>query len=227
MQYFDTSKNLSPVPWIHELLIPWIRGKHKEWQHGLELRFRAHQQQAAATAIYTRVTANSSGLGIGKIDIYIFLLKCHEQLRTAKCVLHKFHILEWDPVGCVEMSEEPSWTIRLWKWDNNVVAKRRELISQWQSWDLTQLRKSKKTRRMDTHWKGGWSMISSQRYVQFSYPRRQWRTQEFFRGGGSTNSVEDRGERERGSGGGSPLVRGSGGSCNLVQEISFYMVKFS
>ena len=35
-------------------------------------------------------------------------------------------------------------------------------------------------------------------------------------GGGSTNSVEDRGQRERGSGGGSPLVRGSGGSCNLV-----------
>ena len=45
-----------------------------------------------------------------------------------------------------------------------------------------------------------------------------------FGGGGSTNSVED---RERGSGGGSPLVRGSGGSCNLVQEISFRMVTFS
>jgi len=28
-------------------------------------------------------------------------------------------------------------------------------------------------------------------------------------------------------GGGSPLVRGSGGSCNLVQEISFNTVKFS
>ena len=55
----------------------------------------------------------------------------------------------------------------------------------------------------------------------------QWRTQEFFSGGGSTNSIEDRGQRERGSGGGSPLVRGSGGSCNLVQEISFHMVKFS
>jgi hypothetical protein len=46
----------------------------------------------------------------------------------------------------------------------------------------------------------------------------QWRTQEFFSGGGglyqefgggSTNSVEDRGQRERGSGGISPLVRGS------------------
>ena len=45
--------------------------------------------------------------------------------------------------------------------------------------------------------------------------------------GGSINSVEDTGERERGSEGGSPLVRGSGGSCNLVQEISFHMVKFS
>jgi len=43
-------------------------------------------------------------------------------------------------------------------------------------------------------------------------------------GGGSTNSVEDRGQ---GSGGGNPLVRGSGGSCNLVQEISFHIVKFS
>ena len=45
-------------------------------------------------------------------------------------------------------------------------------------------------------------------------------------GGSSTNSVADRGQRERGSGGGSPLVRGSGGSCNLVQEVSFHMVKF-
>ena len=46
-------------------------------------------------------------------------------------------------------------------------------------------------------------------------------------GGGSTNSFEDRGQRERGSRSGSPLVRGSGGSCNLVQEISFHIVKFS
>ena len=45
--------------------------------------------------------------------------------------------------------------------------------------------------------------------------------------GGSTNSFEDRGQRERGSGGGRPLVRGSGGSCNLVQEISFHIVTFS
>ena len=49
----------------------------------------------------------------------------------------------------------------------------------------------------------------------------------FVWGGGSTNSVEDRGQRERGSGGGSSLVRSSGGSCNLVQEISFHIVKFS
>ena len=48
-----------------------------------------------------------------------------------------------------------------------------------------------------------------------------------FGGGGSINSVEDRGQRERGSGGSSPLVRGSGGSCNLVQKISFHIVKFS
>jgi len=49
----------------------------------------------------------------------------------------------------------------------------------------------------------------------------QWRTQDFFAGGGGcpTNSVEDRGQRGRGSGGSSPLVRGSGDSSNLVQEI--------
>ena len=57
-------------------------------------------------------------------------------------------------------------------------------------------------------------------------PERQWHTQEFC-SGGSTNSVEDSGQRERGSEGGSPLVRGSGGSCNLVQEHSFLIVKFS
>ena len=45
--------------------------------------------------------------------------------------------------------------------------------------------------------------------------------------GGFKNSVEERGQSERGSGGRSPLVRGSGGSCNLVQEISFHIVKFS
>jgi len=51
-------------------------------------------------------------------------------------------------------------------------------------------------------------------YVSGAYPIF------LFGGGGcSTNSVEDRGQRERGSGGGSPLVRGPGGSCNLVQEI--------
>ena len=69
-----------------------------------------------------------------------------------------------------------------------------------------------------------WTDVSVSRgWVPVAYPGI------FFRGGGggSTNSVEDRGQRERGSGGGSPLVRGSGGSCILVQEISFHMVKFS
>jgi hypothetical protein len=36
---------------------------------------------------------------------------------------------------------------------------------------------------------------------------KQWRTQEFFRWG-SPISVEDRGQREWGSGNGSPLVKG-------------------
>ena len=46
-----------------------------------------------------------------------------------------------------------------------------------------------------------------------------------FFGGGSTNSVEDRENGDLGAV--APLVRGSGGSCNLVQEISFHIVKFS
>jgi len=48
-----------------------------------------------------------------------------------------------------------------------------------------------------------------------------------FGGGVSKNSVKDRGQRERGSGDGSALVRGSGGSCNLIQDISFHIIKFS
>jgi len=39
--------------------------------------------------------------------------------------------------------------------------------------------------------------------------------------GGSTNSVEDRGQRERESEDGSALVRGSGGSCNLYKKFHF------
>ena len=50
----------------------------------------------------------------------------------------------------------------------------------------------------------------------------------FVRGWGFNKLIwGQRTERERGSGGGSPLVRGSGGSCNLVQEISFHIIKFS
>jgi len=52
----------------------------------------------------------------------------------------------------------------------------------------------------------------------------QWRTQEFCSGGWGFNKF-NWGQREQGSGGGSPLLWGSGGSCNLVQEISFHIVK--
>ena len=52
----------------------------------------------------------------------------------------------------------------------------------------------------------------------------QWFTQELSTGG-STNSVEDRGNGDLGAV--APLVRGSGCSCNLEQEISFHIVKFS
>jgi hypothetical protein len=60
------------------------------------------------------------------------------------------------------------------------------------------------------------------------YISMQWRTQEFFSRGGRVQQIQLKTEdRERGSGDGSPIVRGSGGSCNFVQEISFHIVNFS
>ena len=81
-------------------------------------------------------------------------------------------------------------------------------------WDVTQLRLLVRCRRFGS----SLSVPSSSSGVPRNFVRGE---------GDSTNSVEDRGQRERGSGGGSPLFRGSGGSCNLVQEILFYIVKFS
>ena len=49
----------------------------------------------------------------------------------------------------------------------------------------------------------------------------------FFRGGFQQIQLRTEDKRGRGCGGGGPLVRGSGGSCNLVQEISFHIVKLS
>jgi hypothetical protein len=46
-----------------------------------------------------------------------------------------------------------------------------------------------------------------QKLIQDTGEGNQWRAQEFcLGGGGSTNSVEDRGQRERGSEGGSPPI---------------------
>ena len=56
---------------------------------------------------------------------------------------------------------------------------------------------------------------------------QQWRTQEFCSGGVQQIQLRTEDRENRDLGGGSPLVRGSGGSCNLVQEISFHIVKFS
>ena len=62
----------------------------------------------------------------------------------------------------------------------------------------------------------------------FGHPAASGVTRNFVREVGGVQRIQLRTEdRERGSGGGSPLVRGSGGSCNLVQEISFNIVKFS
>jgi hypothetical protein len=46
----------------------------------------------------------------------------------------------------------------------------------------------------------------------------------FFGGGGSTNSAEDRGQREWGSGGSSPLVRGFTQFVNEPNPYSEYVV---
>jgi hypothetical protein len=65
----------------------------------------------------------------------------------------------------------------------------------------------------------------------FGIPHRlhgQWRTQEFCSGGGGQQIQLRTEDRKNGDlGGGSFLVTASGGSCNLVQEISFHIVKFS
>ena len=55
----------------------------------------------------------------------------------------------------------------------------------------------------------------------------QWRIQEFFFWGGFNKFSWGQRTERTGIWGRSPLVRGSGGSCNLVQEISFLIVKFS
>ena len=60
--------------------------------------------------------------------------------------------------------------------------------------------------------------------VHIEFASYQWRTQEIF--SGRVQQIQLRTERTGIWGGGS-LVRGSGGSCNLVQEISFHIVKFS
>ena len=56
---------------------------------------------------------------------------------------------------------------------------------------------------------------------------QQWHTQEFCSGWGFNKFSWGQRTQEPQSVGGSPLVRGSGGSCNLVQEISFHIVKLS
>ena len=64
---------------------------------------------------------------------------------------------------------------------------------------------------VDGGWEGGFLLQASVVWeklfrISSGVPRN------FIPGGGSTNSVEERGQRERGSGGGRLLVRGSGGS---------------
>jgi hypothetical protein len=53
---------------------------------------------------------------------------------------------------------------------------------------------------------GSWLTVA---YTRIFSGGGGWSCQEFFSVEGSTNSVEGRGQRGRGSGGGSPLVKGS------------------
>jgi len=58
------------------------------------------------------------------------------------------------------------------------------------------------------------------------YHSEQWRTQEFCSRGG-VKQIQLRTENgDLGAAAPYPLVKGSGGSCNLEQEISFHIVKF-
>jgi hypothetical protein len=78
--------------------------------------------------------------------------------------------------------------------------------------------------------------ISARRKIQFSkyltqnilHAAHQWRTQVFFfcggGGGGLTNSDKDRGQRERGSGDGSPLVSCSAQFANEWNPYSYQFV---
>ena len=58
------------------------------------------------------------------------------------------------------------------------------------------------------------------------YKAGQWRTQEFCSGGQQIQLRTEDGENGD-LGAEAPLVTGSGSGCNLVQEISFHIVKFS
>ena len=76
-----------------------------------------------------------------------------------------------------------------------------------------------------------WMVPSIAEEVQWTCCHNQWRTQEFCSGGEGFNnfSWEDRWQRTGiwGAVASYPLVKGCGGSCNLVQEILFHIVKFS
>jgi hypothetical protein len=68
--------------------------------------------------------------------------------------------------------------------------------------------------------------LISRHYLAFDYIS-QWRTQEFFRGGIQQIQLMTEDRQNGDLGAVASLVRGSGGSCNLVQETTFHIIKFS
>jgi hypothetical protein len=69
---------------------------------------------------------------------------------------------------------------------------------------------------------------SEQEQVKIRRPAGSGVPRNFFRGGEGFNKLSGGQRTENGDlGAGAPQVRGSGGSCNLVQEISLHIVNFS
>jgi hypothetical protein len=69
--------------------------------------------------------------------------------------------------------------------------------------------------------------VYSQQSQTPSHSSKQWRTQEFCSEGVQQIQLRTEDRQNGDLGGSSPLIRGSGGSCNLVQEISFHTLNFS
>ena len=72
-----------------------------------------------------------------------------------------------------------------------------------------------------------WQNICGARQYMWYVEQGSGVPRNFFWGGGFNKFSWGQRTQRTGIWGHSPLIRGSGGSCNLVQEISFHILKFS